>query len=135
MNANHRSKVILFDGYCGLCNKSVNWIIAKDSEHHFKFTPLQGEFLRSISISHIQTDNPKSIIYLDGTVIYHKSTAALRIAKELPFPWKLLYAFIIVPRPIRDYIYDIIANNRYQWFGQLTSCRVPTANEKQYFLD
>ena len=135
MNANHRSKVILFDGYCGLCNTSVNWIIAKDSEHHFKFTPLQGEFLRSISISHIQTDNPKSIIYLDGTVIYHKSTAALRIAKELPFPWKLLYAFIIVPRPIRDYIYDIIANNRYQWFGQLTSCRVPTANEKQYFLD
>jgi predicted DCC family thiol-disulfide oxidoreductase YuxK len=135
MKTSYSSKVILFDGYCGLCNNSVNWVISKDTNLVFKYSTIQGEYVKGLDLKFISPQNPDSIIFLNDLISSDKSTAALLIAKELPYPWKLLYSFIIVPRPIRDFVYDLISRNRYRWFGKLDHCRLPTPNEKHLFLD
>ena len=113
-------KVVLFDGVCNLCESSVQFIIARDTKSVFKFAPL-GEA-------------SDSIVLMDADKIYRRSTAALRIAKELKAPYNLLYACIIVPRPLRDAVYNFIAKNRYKWFGQKTECWLPTPDLKARFL-
>jgi predicted DCC family thiol-disulfide oxidoreductase YuxK len=135
MNIQEYDNVIFFDGYCGLCNKSVDWIIQKDSEHKFRFSPLQGELKLRLEESGLHFPQSDSIIMVSKNKILEKSTAALRIAKELPFPWKLLSVFSIFPRVIRDYVYDYIARNRFKWFGKSETCRIPTPNEKSLFID
>jgi predicted DCC family thiol-disulfide oxidoreductase YuxK len=76
-----------------------------------------------------------TIILLKNEKIYNRSNAALEIARDLRFPWPLLYAFKIVPRFIRDWVYEIVSINRYNWFGKKDSCRVPTAEERALFLE
>lgn len=127
-------KIILFDGLCGLCNKSVDWLLKKDTNEVFMFSPIQGEFASTLKIDHSLIENPESIIYLDQKRLFSKSSAALRIAKELPFPWKLLIVFYIIPNFLRDPIYEYIANNRYAWFGKSDSCSIPSPQEKHRFI-
>ena len=76
----------------------------------------------------------KSVYLIEDKKIYQKSTAILRILKRIPFPWNIGYVFIVIPRPIRDFIYNIIAKNRYQWFGKRDTCRVLSDEEKARFL-
>ncbi len=135
MKTSNSPKVVLFDGYCGLCNNSVNWIISKDTNLVFKYSTIQGQYIGGLNLNFVTPENPDSIILNDNGIFTEKSTAALLIAKELPYPWKLLYNFIVVPRPIRDFVYDFMAKNRYRWFGKLDSCRLPTPNEKHLFID
>lgn len=127
--------VILFDGYCGLCNKSVDWLLRKDSEQNLKFAAIQGEFAKRIPSSVLNVSNPNSLlVYVDGEV-YQKSEAVILIIKKLPFPWKLLQIFFIVPTSVSDSVYDLISKNRYRWFGKSDVCRMPTPEEKTQFLD
>lgn len=128
-------KIILFDGECNLCNSSVNFIIDRDQNNVFKFASLQSETGQSLfgksALSKMDID---SIILVSGDRYFTKSSAVLRIAKELNIPWKLFYAFIIIPFPLRDFLYDIVARNRYKWFGKKDSCRIPTPELKNKFL-
>ncbi|WP_343746730.1 thiol-disulfide oxidoreductase DCC family protein [Chitinophaga sp.] len=128
--------IILFDGVCNLCNGSINFVIRHDRRGHFRFAPLQSDAAATLATTHqIDISQMASFILVQNGKAYTKSTAALRVARQLPFPWKLLYAGIIFPRFIRDGVYNIVARNRYRWFGRKDSCMVPTPEIKERFLD
>ena len=131
-----KDAIIFFDGVCNLCNGAINFIIDRDRKGTFKFAPLQSEFakkrLRQSKIDPLKLD---TIVLLEprGNVSV-KSTAALRIARNLSGAWPLLYGFVIIPKFIRDAVYNLIANNRYKWFGRTDQCRVPTPELLNRFI-
>ena len=127
--------VILFDGVCNLCNGTVQFILKRDKQSRFKFASLQGEFgQRTLTRFGLEETNPNSFVLLEGEKIYTHSRGALRIFLHLGGIWKMLYAFIIVPRFIRDAVYNFIARNRYKWFGKRSICYLPTVNIKDRFI-
>jgi len=128
--------LILFDGICNLCNSSVQYIIKHDEQALFSFASLQSDFGKQQLASHgLLPEQLDSIVYIHGNQRYVKSTAALKIAKRLDGPVKFLYAFIIIPAPIRDIVYNWIARNRYKWFGKQQHCMLPTSDTKKRFVD
>lgn len=133
--ATQNKKIILFDGVCNLCNGSVLFIIKRDKKDLFQFAALQSELgQKLIKKHHIDTSKIDSILLLDSERYFAKSTAALKIARHLSGPYPLLYGFMILPRFFRNWVYDIIAKNRYKWFGKKESCMIPTAELKAKFL-
>lgn len=128
--------IILFDGVCNLCNSSVNFVIDRDSERNFRYAALQSETGQDFLRKHgLNAEDFDSIVLVEGDAFYRKSTAALRIARKLDGAWPLFYAFIIIPPFIRNFFYDIIAKNRYKWFGRMDECRIPTPELKNLFLN
>ncbi len=127
--------IILFDGVCNLCNSSVNFVIRHDSKNKFKFAALQSdtgnELVQKYEIDPRETD---SIILIQGKNHYIKSSAALRIAKDLSGVYPLLFVFMIIPPFIRNWVYDYIAKNRYKWYGKMDNCMIPTKELKDKFL-
>lgn len=135
MKVENNKKVILFDGVCNLCNSAVNLVIDKDSNDIFRFAALQSDIGMSLCNQHdINPDETDSIILIEGDKVAIKSTAALRIAKSLSGGYPLLYGFIILPKFIRDSVYNFIAKNRYKWYGKRESCRMPTPELQKKFL-
>lgn len=131
----HAQYIVLFDGVCNLCNSSVNFIIDNDPKGLFKFGALQSaEGQKMLAEYNLEADKFKSIVLIYNNKVYHKSTAALMIARRLTGLWPLLYAFIIVPPFIRHAVYDFIAKNRYKWYGKQDTCRIPTPELKERFL-
>lgn len=129
--------IILFDGVCNLCNGAVNWMIDRDRRDQFRFVPLQSELGQQIT-RHIGVDTARidSILwYQPGVAYYYKSDAALKIASQLGFPLALWTVFRVLPRALRDGVYDRIAKNRYRWFGKTEQCRIPTPELKSKFLE
>lgn len=128
--------IILFDGVCNLCNGIVQFIIKRDPKAKFRFTSLQSEsgqkFLRKFGLP---SDEFDSIVLIQGEQYFMKSTAGLRILKELRGIWKLFYFFRFLPLTFRDFIYDLIAGSRYRIFGKSESCMIPTPELKARFLD
>ncbi|MGG3467125.1 thiol-disulfide oxidoreductase DCC family protein [Neobacillus pocheonensis] len=128
-------RIILFDGVCNLCNNSVHFILKRDASSSFKFASLQGVkgqlLLKEFGLS---TDM-NSFVLIENNQAYLKSTAALRVCMRLKGAWSILSAFLVIPRFIRDFVYDIIAKNRYKWFGQKESCMLPSPEWKSRFLD
>ncbi|QDO94832.1 thiol-disulfide oxidoreductase DCC family protein [Formosa sediminum] len=134
---NKQEKLVLFDGVCNLCDSSVQFIIKHDKKNIFKFTTLQGESAKTlITAFKIDTSKTDSILlYTPKHRLYSKSTAALKIASQLNFPINLLSIFLIIPKFIRDYVYDFIAKNRYKWYGKKEACMIPTKALKVKFLE
>ncbi len=129
------SATILFDGVCNFCNSSVNYVIARDPDGYFKFAALQSEAGERLTREHgIDTANVDSVVLIEDGRSYVRSAAALRVAKKLGFPVALLYAFIIIPRPIRDLLYDAFAKRRYKFFGERDACMMPTPEIRARFL-
>lgn len=127
--------IILFDGLCNLCNSSVNFIIKKDAKNVFRFAALQSDAGKAIAEKYkIDISGMLSFILISNGTYYDKSTAALRIARQLPRGYSLLYIFIIIPKFIRDAAYALIAKNRYKWFGKKDSCMVPSSDIRDKFL-
>ena len=128
-------KLILFDGVCNLCNGSVRFIIKRDPEASFTFASLQSdEGQRILKRYGLPTVDFDSFVYIRDGHVYQRSTGALHVLKDLGGFWKIIYAFIIVPRPIRDFVYDLIAKYRYRLFGRQSSCMVPTPELSRRFL-
>ena len=129
-------EIILFDGVCNFCNFWVNFVIMRDKKDLFRFAALQSEKAKELT-NEFNFDNSKqdTFILIDGENIYTKSTAAFKICKQLSGPIKFLFPFIIFPKYFRDFIYDLIAKNRYKFFGKRKSCRVPTMEDKLKFLE
>tara|TARA_R100001530_G_C4299785_1_gene150143 strand:- start:429 stop:875 length:447 start_codon:yes stop_codon:yes gene_type:complete len=128
-------KIILFDGVCNLCNDAVTYIIKRDKKNVFKFAALQSEIGQELTSKfNIDTSKVDSIILIDGEKHYEKSSAALHISKYLSGAYPLLFGFMVVPKFIRNSVYDYIAKNRYKWFGKKESCMIPTAELKDKFL-
>jgi predicted DCC family thiol-disulfide oxidoreductase YuxK len=128
-------RIILFDGICNLCNGSVRFIIKRDPVGYFKFSSLQSNVGKNLLEKYKVPNDINSFILLDNTHVYTKSSAALRVCLRLNGLWKILIVFIIIPKPIRDFIYDVIANNRYKWFGKSDHCKIPSPDEKERFFD
>lgn len=127
--------VILFDGVCNLCNASVAFIIKNDPEGIFHFAPLQSDFPKEILQLHsIERKVIDSIVLIEDGNIYCKSTAVLKISRKLRGIWPVFYVFIVVPKPIRDLLYDLVARYRYSIFGKRESCMLPDENNKSRFL-
>jgi len=130
-----RNHIVLFDGVCNLCNAVVKFIIRHDKKAVFSFASLQSEegqlLLKQNDLS---PDSFDSFIYVENGKIRQKSAAALYLAKRLDGLWPLLYAGIIIPRPLRDFIYKKIADNRYRLMGRSETCMIPTPELKQRFL-
>lgn len=127
--------IVLFDGVCNFCNASINFIIRRDRGGYFKFAPLQSETgERLIDEHNIDTVETDSIILVEGGRVFTHSDAALRIARRLDRMWSWAYAFIVVPRALRDLVYKLIARNRYRIFGRRDSCMIPTPEVRARFL-
>lgn len=131
-----KNNILLFDGVCNLCNGAVNFIIDNDPKGHFQFAALQSDFgqqkLAALGFDQAAFD---SLVLLQGDEVFTKSSAALRIAKQLKFPYPLLYVFIILPPFLRDAVYNLIARNRYKWWGKRDSCRMPTPELQSRFVE
>lgn len=128
--------VLLFDGVCNLCAGSVQFIIKRDPKARLQFAALQSEtgqaILRKFNLPEKEL---KSLVFYENGKVYNRSSGALKVARYLSGLWPLLYGFIIVPRFIRDAVYDFIGRNRYRWFGKKTECWIPTPALKQRFID
>ncbi|HTD92346.1 MAG TPA: thiol-disulfide oxidoreductase DCC family protein [Chitinophagaceae bacterium] len=128
--------IVLFDGVCNLCNRSVQFILKRDKRKLFQFASLQGkrgqELLRKFDLP---TNDFNSFILLEGNKIYTRSGGVLRILRRLGGGWSLFYAFIIIPPFIRNGVYNWIARNRYKWYGKREECWIPTPDLKSRFLD
>ncbi len=134
MNAKPK-KIILFDGVCNLCNNAVVFIIKRDKKDVFRFAAIQSDEGEKLIKKHnIDTSKTDSIILIENDTYSVKSTAALKIAKHLKGGYPLLYGFIILPAFFRNWVYDIIAKNRYKWFGKKDNCMIPTPELKEKFL-
>lgn len=127
--------VILFDGVCNLCNASIDFILKRDPKDRFKVGALQEEAGKNLlSQFEVNLEYLDSLVLIEQGEIYFRSTAALRIARNLSGLWPLFYGFIILPTPLRDAVYDWIGRNRYRWFGKKNTCRLPTPEERAKFL-
>lgn len=128
--------VILFDGVCNLCNRSVKFIIKRDAKNQFLFASLQSDAAKGLLLQYNETNSlPESIILLKHGQVYGRSTAVLKILRELNGFWSILYFFIIIPKFLRDPVYNLIAKKRYRWFGKKEECMVPSTALKSKFLE
>lgn len=127
---------ILFDGVCNLCNGFVRFVIARDPGGRFQFGALQSAAARRILDLHDAPEPlPDSLVLVEEGRIYTRSSAALRVARRLTFPWPLTGLLLAVPRPLRDAVYEFVARRRYRWFGRRDQCMVPTPAIRSRFLD
>jgi predicted DCC family thiol-disulfide oxidoreductase YuxK len=127
--------IVLFDGVCNLCNGSVQFILKRDPQARFRFASLQSEAGKSLMTEHgLDPDALSSVVVIEDGQAWKESSAALRIARHLPGAWKLLRVFTVIPRPLRDAVYRLIARNRYRWFGRTEACWLPTPELKGRFL-
>jgi predicted DCC family thiol-disulfide oxidoreductase YuxK len=128
--------IVLFDGVCNLCNRSVQFIIKRDKEGLFRFASLQGKTGQSLLQQfNLPTGDLNSFVLIENGKVYTRSTGALRMLRRLKGGWKLLYAFIIIPPFIRNAVYSWIAKNRYKWYGKTEACMIPTPELKSRFLE
>lgn len=126
--------IVLFDGVCNYCNSMVNFAIRNDRKGILKFAPLQSSFAKQLRKKHNVPDDTESVIVIENDRAYTYGDAALRIARHLQGPARLLYGLIIIPRFIRERVYKWIARNRYKWFGKKDACMVPTPSVRSRFI-
>jgi len=126
-------RIVLFDGVCNFCNSSVQFIINRDPSGKFQFASQQSEVGERLMAAHGVRGND-SIVYIENGQVFMKSTAALRIAKQLSGLWPACSIFTVIPLPIRNAVYNLIAKNRYRWFGKRESCMIPPPSIRKRFL-
>jgi predicted DCC family thiol-disulfide oxidoreductase YuxK len=127
--------IVLFDGVCNLCTSTVQFIIKRDPHGYFTFASLQSEVGRTLLEDYgLQPDTLDTFVLVEGSRCFTRSDAALRVAKHLSGGWSLLRILSLVPKPIRDWGYTIIARNRYRWFGTHETCMVPSRDVLDRFL-
>ncbi len=127
--------VLLFDGVCNLCNGTIQRIIPRDPDGELKFAPLQSEVGTALQERHgFDPENLDTVILVEGRGIYTKSTAAIRVAELLGWPYKFARLGRLLPRAVRDRLYDVVADNRYDWFGRKDQCMIPDEDVSDRFL-
>lgn len=127
---------LLFDGVCNFCDASVQFVFKHDKTRTIHFGSLQSEFGQGqLRRANLPADELKSLIFLENGKVYTRSTGALKVAKYLGMPWSWARVFLIIPRPVRDFFYDIIAQNRYRWFGEKAECMMPSPEMRARFVD
>lgn len=130
-------RLILYDGVCHFCAASVRFLLRHDAQARFHFAPLQSALGQQLCAEHgLNQHNFDTFVYArDGLPLRIRSDAALAVASDLGWPWKALAVLRLIPRPLRDALYDVIAKNRYRWFGQSDTCLLPTPEQRARFLE
>jgi predicted DCC family thiol-disulfide oxidoreductase YuxK len=134
-NISSTDQVILFDGVCKLCNAWSNFIIKHDQKHVFKLCSVQSEEGQKI-LKHysLPTDVYESMIYVEGDTFYQQSDAFFQVIAKLGFPWRMMSVFRLIPKPLRNWLYDRIAFNRYRLFGKFDYCLLPVPDHEARYL-
>lgn len=127
--------ILIFDGVCNICSLGVRIVLRHDRAGAFDFAFAQGPVGAALKRRHGMPDNLETVTVVDGARVYVKSDAALYVARRLPFPWPLLGLLRLLPRAWRDRLYDLVARNRYDWFGRRDACFQPPPAAAQRFLD
>ncbi|MFB6122198.1 MAG: thiol-disulfide oxidoreductase DCC family protein [Haloferacaceae archaeon] len=128
--------VLLFDGVCNLCTGAVKFVVPRDSDGKIRFASLQSDVgRRLLDRCGRSPDDRSTVVLVEGDDCYTKSAAAIRVARHLGWPYAALGALRVLPRPVRDAVYDFVAAHRYDWFGERESCMVPAAGVSDRFLD
>jgi predicted DCC family thiol-disulfide oxidoreductase YuxK len=128
--------IVLFDGVCNLCSGAVQFILRNDPKGIFRFASLQSDIGQKLLEQHnLPTEIISTIVLIEGGRSYTRTTAALRIARRLRGAWPMAYAAILIPAPLRNLVYSLVARNRYRWFGKAEHCMLPKPEFKQRFLD
>ncbi len=131
---NH-TKYILFDGVCNFCNFWVQFAIKRDKKNQIKFGALQSDAAKKLlEKHHISTTSISTVVFIDGDKAYTQSTAALQACRHLSGGWPLLYGLIIIPKFLRNGVYNWVAKNRYKFFGEKESCMIPTPAQRNRFI-
>jgi len=125
---------VYFDGYCGLCDRFVSLLVSRDARRRLRFAPLQGETAAQRLGTLAAEQAPETVVFEDHAGLHFRSTAILRAAAALGGPWRSARLLEVVPRPLRDLVYDWVARHRFRWFGRRESCRLPTPAERDAFL-
>lgn len=129
-------RIILFDGICNLCTSAVKFVLKRDKNSVFKFASLQSDAAkRLLNDMEVSDSDSGTIVLFDNGKVYTRSTAALKVCKHLSGLWPLMTVFMIVPRFIRDWVYNLISKNRYRWFGKRDTCMIPSPEVKNKFLN
>lgn len=128
------TNIVLFDGTCNFCDKSVQFIIKRDPRALLSFASLQSDVGKELIAQYGIPEAIDSFVLIEGDKYYIKSTAALKVCRYLHRFWKIATICLIVPRPLRDWVYGIIAKNRFKWFGTKDHCMLPTPEERKRFL-
>lgn len=129
-----QSGIVYFDGVCSVCNRFVDFLITRDRNQSLQYATLQGETAKKKLSAELYT-NLNSIIFQLGERTYSRSNAALMALSSLGGLWKFAIWLRLIPRCIRDPAYNLVARNRYSWFGKRSECRVPTESEQGRVLD
>ncbi|UIN49465.1 thiol-disulfide oxidoreductase DCC family protein [Bacillus safensis] len=135
MHSTHPPHLILFDGVCNVCSGAVQFVIKRDPNERMMFASLQSDTgQRILKENGLPLDEFNSFIYIEKGTLYTKSTGILKAARHLKGIYRWSFLLLSIPRPIRDWFYQLIAKNRYKWFGQKTSCMMPTPDIQKRFL-
>ena len=126
--------IVFFDGVCNLCQGSVRYLIKHDKKGVLKFASLQGNYAKDF-VNETEIQSMQSIMFFDGKMLYKKSTAVLKLSRLLGGWHQLLLLGYILPRFVRDWLYNIVAMNRYRWFGKKDQCMLPSKGFENRFLD
>jgi predicted DCC family thiol-disulfide oxidoreductase YuxK len=132
--------VLLYDGLCGFCDRTVQLVLRFDRKGRIRFAPLQGEFARRVLASHPELASVDSLLLVEGEAagipaVHVRSEAFLRLGSHLGGVWRALAILALVPRPLRDRAYDVFARHRYRLFGRFPACKVPTPETRSRFID
>lgn len=127
--------IVFFDGVCHLCNAAVDFLVARDPKQRLRFAALQGQTSAKLLPPTLREDLKTVLVWKNGKIL-QKSSAILASLQEIGGVWKLLALLgAVFPKFLRDAVYDVVARNRYRWFGQRETCRIPTAEERRVLLD
>jgi predicted DCC family thiol-disulfide oxidoreductase YuxK len=136
LHAESGGAIVLFDGVCNLCSAWVQFLLARDARRRFRFASLQSEAGAALARRHgLSPEAMQSVVLVEGGRAWVRSSAVLRIARGLGWPWPALSLFAVVPPFVRDRVYDWVAANRYRWFGQRETCWLPRPEWRDRFLD
>ena len=126
--------IIFYDGVCNLCNGFVNFVIKSDKQSKVRFGALQNDAGKTIREHLSMTGEINTVVGMHNGIVYTHSDVLRVVAKSLGGAWLLILPFYIVPKGLRDIIYNYIAKNRYKWFGKSDHCQIPSKNEMDRFL-
>ena len=132
---NNLNRIVLFDGVCNFCASSIQFIIKHDKTNSLQFASLQSAIAQQLLSDYKMSKSLDGVVFVEDNKAYFKSAAAFRIARYFGGFWKILNVFSILPLFVTDFFYDIIANNRYKWFGKKETCMIPSPEIRNRFLE
>jgi predicted DCC family thiol-disulfide oxidoreductase YuxK len=132
----NRHPIVLYDGVCGLCHRTVRFLLRHDPEGRLRFAALQSPLGRTLLTQHrLSPDALETLVLIEGERASTRSAAVVGATRYLAPPWRHLALVRILPRAVRDWLYDWVAGSRYRWFGRLDACPLPSPSERERFLD